>query len=170
MKKCPSTHPQSRPLRSKRVWILLWIPFFPISASFSAYCIHFGRTTALRRIPPATDRAQAHLAVGGKAKQHLSAEFGMRRELGLGQTANGFDPAKGLFDALAHAQAALVAGVPSGTAINGRVRSLGRHVWSRDLSPSDFLYSRASASLLLAWLSLLRRSPWKLTQIGRAHV
>lgn len=75
----------------------------------------------MMRIPPATDRAHADQVVGVKAQQHLPAEFGMPNDLGLGQSAHGFDPttAKGLFDALTQGEAALVTGVPSGAALNG---------------------------------------------------
>lgn len=57
----------------------------------------------MMRVPPAADAAHAHQVVGGKAQQRLT------RELGLGQTTHGLDPAKGLLNALAHLLTGLVA-------------------------------------------------------------
>ena len=61
------------------------------------------------RIPPAADAAHSHQVVGGKAQQRLARDLGLTDQFGLGQTTHRLDPAKGLFDTLAHPQALLVA-------------------------------------------------------------
>jgi len=45
--------------------------------------------------------------VGRKAHQRLSSQLSLALEFGLGQSTQGLDPAKGLFDALAHHQTVL---------------------------------------------------------------
>jgi hypothetical protein len=82
----------------------------------------------IRIPPPAADAAHAHQVVGGKAQQRLLRELGLNDQLGLGQTAHGLDPAKGLLNALEHLQAGLVAIVPRDPGIHRRVLVLGRHV------------------------------------------
>ena len=89
---------------------------------------HLGPESRMMRIPPATHGAHAHQVVGRKAHQRLPGQLGLTLELGLGQSAHGLDPAKGLFDALAHLQTGLVARVPLGAPIDGRVLLLGRHM------------------------------------------
>ena len=82
----------------------------------------------MMRVPPAADAAHSHKVVGGKAQQRLARELGLTDQLGLCQTTDGLDPAKGLFDALAHLQTGLVARMPLGAPIDGRVLFLGRHM------------------------------------------
>ena len=62
----------------------------------------------MMRTPPAADAAHAHQIEGDKAQQGLAREFGLANQLGLGQTPHCLDPAKGLFNALAHLQTGLV--------------------------------------------------------------
>lgn len=80
------------------------------------------------RIPPATEQFYAAQILDGKAQQHLSAEIRIPHEIGPSHAAHGIDPTKGFFDAIAHAQTALVAVLPSGAAINVRVGFNGRYV------------------------------------------
>ena len=87
---------------------------------------HLGPESRMMRIPPATHGAHAHQVVGRKAHQRLPSQLGLNLELGLGQSAYGLDPTKGLFDALAHLQTGLVARMPLGAPIDGRVLLLGR--------------------------------------------
>jgi len=82
----------------------------------------------MMRVPPTTDGAHANQVVRGKAHQRLPCQLGLPYQFGLGQTTHGLYPAKGLFDALSHTQAGLVAFVSLGTSVNGRVLRLGRHV------------------------------------------
>jgi hypothetical protein len=92
----------------------------------------------MMRVPPAADAAHAHQVVRGKAHQRLPRQFGLADEFGLGQAAHALHPAKGFLNALAHFQAGLVAFLPLGAAINGRVLVFGRDMRSNFESAAAF--------------------------------
>jgi hypothetical protein len=92
----------------------------------------------MMRVPPATDAAHAHQVVRGKAHQCLARQFGLANEFCLGQATHRLHPAKGLFDALAHFQAGLVAFVPLGAPVDGRVLVFGRDMRSDFESAAAF--------------------------------
>jgi len=66
--------------------------------------------------------------VGRKAHQRLLGQLDLTLELGLCQSADGLDPANGLFDTLAHLQTGFVARMSLGAPIDGQVLLLGRHM------------------------------------------
>jgi len=88
----------------------------PNSGSLGARCSplgEFGPDFGLRMlgIPPARETADAHQVVGCEAKQRLAGEFLATDQLGLAQTTDGFQPAEGFLNALAHFERGLAAGM-----------------------------------------------------------
>lgn len=100
-------------------------------------------------VPLAVDAANSHQIVGGKAQQRQPRELGLTDQFGLVQTAHGLDPAKGLFDALAHLLTGLVTLVPLDVPVHRRVLVLGRHVW-RDFELSAALHKGPAVVALVS--------------------
>ena len=92
------------------------------------------------RVPLAVDAANSHQVVGGKVQRRQPRELGLTDQFGLGQTAHGLDPAKGLLDALAHLLTGLVTHVPLDAPVHRRVLVLGRNVWRDFELSADLLF------------------------------